>query len=86
MLVFVRSDVHAKSNRCREVHRLGAPCFLYMEMHMLKVIEVEGYADWEPVAFVHALVHCHACLHLFAPCAGPVEPVIGLSTTECWYA
>jgi hypothetical protein len=34
LLLFVRSDEHVKSIGSRELRRSGAPCFLYVVMHM----------------------------------------------------
>jgi hypothetical protein len=36
---------HMKSSRSCMERRLGAPCFLYATMHVLKVIEAESYVD-----------------------------------------
>jgi hypothetical protein len=42
---FIRGDARAEGSRNREVHQLVAPCFLYVVLHMLKVIEAESYID-----------------------------------------
>jgi hypothetical protein len=38
-LLFVHGDAHAESNRSYMEHQSLVPCFLYVAMRMLKVIE-----------------------------------------------
>jgi hypothetical protein len=50
-LAFVCGDARTEINRSCMKCRSGAPCFLYVAMHVLKVVDVVWSIDQEPIAF-----------------------------------
>jgi hypothetical protein len=51
LMLFVRGDANAESNRIREVRRSIAQYFLYAVMCVLKLIEAEMYVNRELFTF-----------------------------------
>jgi hypothetical protein len=48
---YIRQKVHMKSSISCVERRLGAPCFLYVALCMLKVVEAIWSIDHEPLIF-----------------------------------